>query len=59
MKGVGKIYRAVWRDNLRCLPGIRRMDRVPNARIRELCVSDERIDVSGLRFLSHVERREK
>ena len=35
-------------DNLRGLLGIRRMDRVPNARIRELCGvkkgQDERID---------------
>ena len=35
-------------DNLRGLLGIRRMDRVPNARIRELCRMkkglDERID---------------
>ena len=29
--------RAVQMDNLRELLGIRRMDRVPNARIRELC----------------------
>ena len=28
--------RAVQRDNLRCLLGMRRMDKVPNARIREL-----------------------
>ena len=33
--------RAVHMDNLRELVGIRRMDRVPNARIRELGVSDE------------------
>ena len=30
--------RAVHMDNFRVLLGIRRMDRVPNARIRELCV---------------------
>ena len=29
--------RAVQMDNLRGLLGIRRMDRFPNARIRELC----------------------
>ena len=29
--------RAIQMDNLRVLPGIRRMYRVPNARIRELC----------------------
>ena len=36
--------RAVQIDNLRGLLGIRRMDRVPNAQIRELCgvMSDER-----------------
>ena len=32
--------RAVQMDNLRGLLGIRKMDRVPNARIREVC-SDE------------------
>ena len=31
------IVRAVQMDNLRGLLGIRRMDRIPNARIRELC----------------------
>ena len=40
--------RAVQTENLRELLGIRRMDRVPNARIRELCGVkkglDERID---------------
>ena len=40
--------RAVQMDNLRGLLGIRRMDRVHNAQIRELCrvmkVVDERID---------------
>ena len=39
-------------DNLRELLCIRRMDRVPNARIRELCVVkkglEERIDEGGL-----------
>ena len=29
--------RVVQIDNLRCLLGIKRMDRVPNTRIRELC----------------------
>ena len=45
--------RAVQMDNLRGLLGIRRMDRVPNARIRELCGVrkglDERIDEGVLR----------
>ena len=49
-------------DNLRSLLGIRRMDRVPNARIRELCGvtkgAGERIDESILQWFSHVERME-
>ena len=52
--------RAVQMDNLRGLVGIRRMDSVPNARMRELCgvrkVLDERIDEGGLRWFIHVER---
>ena len=44
--------RAVQRDSLRGLLSIRKMDRIPNARIRELCVVrkglDERIDESIL-----------
>ena len=47
-------------DNLRGLLGIRRMDRVPNARIRELCGVkkglDERIDEGVLRWFGHGER---
>ena len=43
--------------------GIRRMDRVPNAWIRELCRvtkgEDERIDEGVLRWFGHVERMEK
>ena len=31
------VIRTVQRDNLRGLLGVRRMDRIPNARIRELC----------------------
>ena len=46
--------RAVQIDNLRGLLGIRRMDRVPNARIRELCRVkkglEERIDEGVLRW---------
>ena len=34
-------FRAVQMDNLRGLLGIRRMDRVQNAQIRDLCRSDE------------------
>ena len=49
-------------DNLRGLLGIRRMDRVPNARIRELCRMkkglDERSDEGLLRWFGHVERME-
>ena len=45
-------------DNLRGLLGIRRMDRVPNAWIRELCrvkkILDERTDESVLQWFSHV-----
>ena len=48
--------RAVQVDNLKGLLGIGRMDRVPNARIRELCGMkkglDERIDEGML----HVEK---
>ena len=50
-------------DNLRGLLGIRRMDRVPNARIRELWgvkkFLDERIDEGVLRWFGHVERIER
>ena len=50
-------------DNLRGMLGIMRMDRVPNARIRELCGMkkglDERIDAGVLRWFAHVERMEK
>ena len=49
-------------DNLRGLLGIRRMNRVPNARIRELGGVtkgvDERIDEGVFRWFSHVERIE-
>ena len=50
-------------DNFRGLLGIKRMDRVPNARIRELCgvmkEVDERIDEGVLRWFSQVDRMEK
>ena len=43
--------------------GIRRMDRVPNAWIKELCgvrkSLDERIDEGALRWFGHVERMER
>ena len=54
--------RAVQMDKIRSLLGIRRMDRVPNARIRELCGMakgvDERIEEDVLHWFSHVERIE-
>ena len=50
-------------DNLRGLLGIRRMDRIPNAKIRELCRVKkglyERIDEDMLWWFSHVERTER
>ena len=50
-------------DNLRGMLGIRRMDRVPNAQIRELCGVrkglDERVDESVLRWFGHMERMER
>ena len=53
--------RAVHADNLSLL-GIRRMERVPNARIRELCGVtkgvDEKIAEDVLRWFGHVERIE-
>ena len=52
--------RAVQMDNLRRLLHNKRMARVPNARIRELCRVrkglDERIEESVLWWFSHVER---
>ena len=49
-------------DNLRGLLGIRRMNRVPNARIKELCGVmkgvDKRIGEGVFRWFSHVERME-
>ena len=50
-------------DNVRGLLGIRRMDRVPNARIRELCGvtkgMDVRIDEGVLPLFGHAERMKK
>ena len=50
-------------DNLRGLLGIMKMDRIPNARIRELCGArkglDERIDEGVLWWFGHVERMER
>ena len=53
---------AVQMYSLRGLLRIRRMDRVPNTRIRELCGvtkgTDECIGQSVLRLFGHVERME-
>ena len=46
--------RVVQMDNLRGLLGIRRMDRVPNSRIRELCGVKK-----GLQWFGHVERMDR
>ena len=47
-------------DNLRELLGIRRMNKVPNARIKEFCGVkkdlDENIDEGVLRWFRHLER---
>ena len=57
--------RTVQMENLRGLLGIRRMDRVLNARITELCGvtkgqdEGERVDEGVLRWFGHVERMEK
>ena len=54
---------AVQMDNLRGSLDIRRMDRVPNTRIREVCrvnnSLDERIDERVLRWFGHMERMER
>ena len=55
--------RAVQMDNLRRLLGIRRMDRVQNTWIRELCRVkkglDDRNDEGVLWWFSHAERMER
>ena len=55
--------RAVQMDNLRGLLGTRRIDRIPNAWIRELCGVRkslcERIDEDVLRWFGHVEKMER
>ena len=49
-------------DNVRSFLGIRRMDKVPNTRIKELCGVtkglDEKVDEGVLRWYGHVERME-
>ena len=51
---------AIQMDNLTGLLGIKRVDRVLNAQIRDLCMVmkglEERIDEGVLRWFSHVER---
>ena len=51
---------AVQTGNLRSLPGIRRMYKVPNARVREMCGWTkrvaERINEGILRWFGHIER---
>ena len=49
------ITRSAEMNNLRSLLSIRRMDSVPNTRIRKFCV-DERIDEGVLRWFGHVKR---
>ena len=53
---------AVQVNNLRCLLGIRRIDKVPNERIRQLCGVTkgvyEKSDVGVFRWFGHVERME-
>ena len=50
-------------NNLRGLLGVRRMDRVLNAQIRELCIVkkglDEKIDEGVFWWFSHLERMER
>ena len=52
--------RAVQMDNLRGLLGIRRTDKVPSARIWQLCgvtkCASEKIDEGVLRWFGHVEK---
>ena len=50
--------RAVQMENLKGLLGIRRMDKVPNAQIRELCKVIKKADEGVLRWFSHVEKME-
>ena len=45
-------------DNFRGLPGIRRIDKVPDARIRELCRTTKGVDERNddiLQWFGHVE----
>ena len=60
-KGKSRIT-SVQMDNLRGLVGIRRMDKILNAQIMQLCGMtkgvDEKIDVGVHRWFGHVERME-
>ena len=49
---------AVKTDNLRGLLGIKRMDKVLNPRIRELCGVTKGVDEDVLRWFGHVGRME-
>ena len=55
--------RAVQMENFRDLLGIRRMDRVPSAQIRELWEVtkgvDKKIEEDILRWIGHVERKKR
>ena len=51
--------RAVKIGNLTGLLGIRKIDSVPNARIRALCGVAKGVDESVLRWFGHIERMEK
>ena len=64
MKEKGEIYDSGYKelDNLRGLLGIRRLDRFPNAQVRELCQVmkgvDERIGEDILQWFGHMEGME-
>ena len=45
-------------DNLRGFLGIRRMDRVPNARMKQLCRDKNGVSERILRWFGHVEKIE-
>ena len=52
----GSRIKTVQMDNLRGLPGIRRIDREPNTRIREECGVAKLTDESVLHLFGHFER---
>ena len=61
MYGSEKERSTMWavQMNLKGLLGIRRMDRVPNAWIRELCSVRKGLDEGDIRWFEHVERMER